>query len=746
MGGDHMPVVSGKKLLSDYIYAEKKGKQQNNRPSGKRKPYKRPIPAKSEPPKQEKQLSDEELADLWNTFDVNKALDSLKEDQRALALHALNKDYVGISFLQHQIVSNNNYKILAVRHVTQNANTPGVDHVMWRTASQKMKAALSLTKEDYKASPLKTFILTGRNGKERIIGIPTLKDRSMQTLYDYALAPVTDTWSDKTSYAFRPGRSLQDAIYAVRALFNGPDMPSIVVKTDVTAFYASVQQAWLLENAPMDKDVLSAFLSCGQIFPGELFPRYEDGISLGCPLSPRLANFILDGLQQHIRHYLTRAGRPATDYPNGAMVRYADDIIVAARDKNDAELILSAIKDFFEERGLTMSENKTDILDLTKQTFTFLSCTFRKSTNCVRIVPSEETIYAIEASCKEYITTGRHSQRTLILGLNKKLTGWSSFFRYTDATDAFKKVDCAIQALLLKYLIDKYPKLSNQKIIERFWYEDRPGHFVFSLADDKTIRLMELKDVLLMTHDLPYYTMKYYINREYFEEREHSSEARYVHGKYKSVLSRQGQCCAICKRPILPDQRYTIMTADITKKDSVKNTQYVHTLCSTQSVIRHYVTEDISEMTPTDVLNILRKVNKRRPDDKRPVLETEMTPTWRHYELKKYIAGQNAPTLRLKFTDIEVIEKRPLPKTAYSFTGYWYHRPDRVNMAAAWESEGYRMTHLDLEKETVELKRTVDDRDHLHLPKWLSEDKMIPKDARNEIEKFLAYIGEKYSL
>lgn len=56
------------------------------------------------------------------------------------------------------------------------------------------------------------------------------------------------------------------------------------------------------------------------------------------------------------------------------------------------------------------------------------------------------------------------------------------------------------------------------------------------------------------------------------------------------------------------------------------------------------------------------------------------------------------------------------------------------------------MIHLSLRNKKIKLKRAVSDRDHLHLPKWLSEDKIIPRDARNEIEKFLDYMGEKYSL
>lgn len=403
------------------------------------------------------------------------------------------------------------------------------------------------------------------------------------------------------------------------------------------------------------------------------------GCHLRCPLSPRLGNFILDGLQNHIRQYLSDHHRDSNDFSNGAIVRYADDVIAAARTQEDAEIILDAIRAFFKSRGLTMSERKTDILDLTEESFTFLSCTYTKIDSAVRIFPSQEAIYALESSIREYIASGRHSQRNLILELNKKLTGWSSFFRYTDAADAFREIDIAVQALLLKSLTEKYPRLSNEKIRDRFWYEEKDGHYVFALPEDKTIRLKELKDVLLMTHDLPPYKFKYYLNREYFENRKHADAPRYINGKYKSVLNRQGLCCAICKRPILPDQDYEAVPLDDSKKKSITNTQYV-------------------------------------------------------------------PSLTLTFKDIEDIESQPLPLSAYKYASYWYQHNTQLSIAETWNTEGYHMIHLSLRNNKIKLKRAVSDRDHLHLPKWLSEDKIIPRDARNEIEKFLDYIGEKYSL
>lgn len=737
-----MAMLPAEEVLSEIL----KDKKSIREKEPEEKKEERPKPLIIHYPEFDCPYTDAELTKMWESFDVNEALESLYEAQRYLAIHANRREYEEVEYLQGLLIQNTKNKILAVRHVTENAHTPGIDHVMWRTPAQKMKAALSLVKKDYKANPLKTYILTGRNGKERLIGIPTLRDRAMQTLYDFALAPVTDTWGDKTSYAFRPGKSMQDAIYAVKAMFNGSEMPSIAIKTDVTAFYASIQQAWLLEHAPMDKEILSEFLNCGQIFPGELFPRYEDGISLGCPLSPRLGNFILDGLQDYIRNYLAEHKGKSRDYPNGAIVRYADDVIASARTMEDAEFILQAIREFFKDRGLSMSEKKTEILDLTEDSFTFLSCVFKKRDGAVRMEPCPEAVDACKAGIQEYLSTGSHSQRMLIIALNKKLTGWSSYFRYTDAKDAFREIDSAVDSMLLQYLSQKYPRLSEEKLRERFWYEETEGHFVFALPDDKTIRLNELKDVLLMTHDLPPYRIKYYINRGYFEKRENKGAPRYITGKYKSVLNRQNLCCAICKRPILPDQSYEVIKKDDTKRDMITNTEYVHSLCSRSSVVRHFIKEDPATLTQAEAIGVIKSINRRNPAEGLPSLRDEMPKVSRHYPLKKYLAQQNAASLILTFEEIEKIEKKTLPPTAYKYAGYWYRSNAQVSIAEAWNTEGYHMEKLNLKKKVVKLKRIVPDRDHLKLPRWLSEDTVLPSDARNEIEKFISYIGAKYSL
>src|SRR5580765_2289717 len=103
---------------------------------------------------------------------------------------------------------------LAVKRVTENQgkNTPGVDRVTWRTPAAKLKAIGSLQRRGYRPQPLRRVYIPKANGKQRPLGIPTMKDRAMQALYLLALEPVAEMTGDPNSYGFRPERSTADAV------------------------------------------------------------------------------------------------------------------------------------------------------------------------------------------------------------------------------------------------------------------------------------------------------------------------------------------------------------------------------------------------------------------------------------------------------------------------------------------------------------------------------------------------------
>ena len=144
-----------------------------------------------------------------------------------------------VKALQRLLTHSFSGKALAVKRVTENqgTNTPGVDKVLWSTPEEKAMAIQKLQSRGYTAQPLRRLYIPKPNGKQRPLGIPTMKDRGMQALYLQALEPIAETQADTHSYGFRKERSCADAInQCYRVLFRA-DMPAWSLEGDIKSCF-----------------------------------------------------------------------------------------------------------------------------------------------------------------------------------------------------------------------------------------------------------------------------------------------------------------------------------------------------------------------------------------------------------------------------------------------------------------------------------------------------------------------------
>src|SRR5215471_819956 len=151
-----------------------------------------------------------------------------------------------VKALQRILTHSFSGKALAVKRVTENQgkNTPGVDKVLWNTPEKKSMAVQELQQRGYTAQPLRRLYIPKANGKQRPLGIPTMKDRGMQALYLQALDPIAETQADPNSYGFRKERSCADAISQCFKALHGKDAALWVLEGDIKSCFDNISHEW----------------------------------------------------------------------------------------------------------------------------------------------------------------------------------------------------------------------------------------------------------------------------------------------------------------------------------------------------------------------------------------------------------------------------------------------------------------------------------------------------------------------
>ena len=212
-------------------------------------------------PKGEK-LTNTQLGDQWNNINWKIVEKFVNRLQTRIAKAVRMGKWNLVKRLQYLLTQSHYAKLLAVKKVNQNQGkrTAGIDGETWSSPGAKMKAALSLTDKQYAAKPLKrVFIEKPGKKKKRPLGIPTMYDRSMQSLYAMALEPIAEIKGDRTSFGFRKFRSAHDACEYAFLYLCKKSSPVWILEGDIKGCFDNISHQWLSKNIPMDESVLNQF-------------------------------------------------------------------------------------------------------------------------------------------------------------------------------------------------------------------------------------------------------------------------------------------------------------------------------------------------------------------------------------------------------------------------------------------------------------------------------------------------------
>lgn len=502
------------------------------------------------------------IATCWEAIDWQKALAYVKKLQVRIVKAQKEGHYSKVKSLQWLLTHSFYAKALAVKRVTSNQGkrTSGVDHELWLTPQAKWSAISKLNRRGYHPQPLRRHYIRKKNGKMRPLGIPTMTDRAMQTLYKFSLEPIAETYADPNSYGFRIGRSTHDAIEQCFTDLNKGKSPEWILEGDIKGCFDHISHQWLLENIPMDTQILEKWLKCGFVETGKLFPT-DEGTPQGGTISPTLMNMTLDGLERLLQERLpTRQkvnGR--THFNKLNFVRYADDFIITGespeflRDK-----VLPIVKEFLTERGLQLSEEKTVITHI-EDGFDFLGKNIRKYNGKLLIKPSKTSVKSFLAKVRSIIKGNKSTkQETLIRKLNPVIRGWVNNQRYVVSSKVFSRVDYEIYKCLWQWAKRRHKKKSHKWIAQKYWHHIGSRQWTFSVpyenqraegeplyckleyaTDTKIIRF---KKIVAEANPFDEYWT------DYFEEREGEKLLNSTKGREKllTIWRRQHRRCPVC--------------------------------------------------------------------------------------------------------------------------------------------------------------------------------------------------------
>ncbi len=551
----------------------------------------------------------------WRHLNWRKLEQDVFKLQKRIYQASQRGDITSVRKLQKTLSNSWSAKCLAVRRVSQDnqgKKTAGIDCVKSIRPDQRLEMAKHLKFTDQSKPVRRVWIPKPGSEEQRPLGIPTLYDRALQTLAKMVLEPEWEAKFEANSYGFRPGRSCQDAIEAIRLSVRSK--AKYVLDADIAGCFDNINQIVLLNKLntyPTLRRQIKAWLEAGVVAKEQLFPTVS-GTPQGGAISPLLANIALHGMEMQLNEQfpeMTAESRETWFHPRGTrfrpprIIRYADDFVVIHENLAVIQYCREWITNWLSEIGLTLKPSKTRIVHTLQPEngevsgFDFLGFTIRQfpvekhhSGLTARgerlgfttlITPSKAAQASHQAQISQILKSHQStSQEALITHLLPVIRGWTAYYSAGNSSQTFCRHNFLTFQKLWRWAQRRHPNKSKGWILRKYW--KRQGRQRWCFTTGQTNLALPLHSMTKIQRHVKVRGEKSPYDGDWVYWSVRMGKYLTVSQSVATLLKKQQGRCPICELYFKDDDRMEIdhrIPLSLGGNSSYSNLQLLHRHC-----------------------------------------------------------------------------------------------------------------------------------------------------------------------